>query len=296
MKKQILTLSTLIYFSTMAYTQNTVKLSLAEWSLHRAIQSGKMTNLDFPRIARTQFDIGAIEYVSVLFDGKTSVEDPAYLLKLKNECEKYKVTSNLIMVDHEGNLGDTDLVKRNIAVENHYKWVKAASFLGCHSIRVNAAGDGTPEEVMKAVIDGLSKLCDYASKYNIQVIVENHWGNSSNPEWLIPVIKAVNKSNCGLLPDFGNFDKADRYLAVEQMMPYAKGVSAKSYEFDAQGNETKVDFTKMLGIVRESGYTGFIGVEYEGDRLSETDGITATIRLITDYYKNIQHFSKNKLN
>ncbi len=138
----------------MAFNQNNIKLSLAEWSFHRAIQTGKMTNLDFPRIARTQFDIGAIEYVSVLFDGKTSAEDTVYLQKLKNECEKYHVISNLIMVDHEGNLGDTDLVRRNIAVENHYKWVKAARFLGCHSIRVNAAGEGTPEEVHKAVVDG----------------------------------------------------------------------------------------------------------------------------------------------
>jgi len=268
----------------MAHSQGNVKLSLAEWSLHRAIQTGKMTNLDFPRVARTQFNIGAIEYVSVLFDGKASVDDPAYLQKLKDECEKYKVVSNLIMVDHEGNLGDTNLIKRNIAVENHYKWVKAAKFLGCHSIRVNAAGEGTPEEVREAVIDGLSKLCDYASKFGINVIVENHWGNSSNPEWLVPVIQSVNKINCGLLPDFGNFDKADRYAAVALMMPYSKGVSAKSYDFDNQGNETKVDFKKMLDIVKKSGYNSYIGVEYEGERLSEEDGITATIKLINKVY------------
>jgi sugar phosphate isomerase/epimerase len=264
----------------MAFNQNNVKVSLAEWSFHRAIQTGKMTNLDFPRIARTKFDIGAIEYVSVLFDGKTSVEDTVYLQKLKNECEKYNVISNLIMVDHEGNLGDTDLIKRNIAVENHYKWVKAAHFLGCHSIRVNAAGEGTPEEVHNAVVDGLTKLCEFAANYHINVIVENHWGNSSNPDWLIPVIKEINKPNCGVLPDFGNFDKADRYLAVEKMMPFAKGVSAKSYDFDASGNETKIDYAKMLEIVQKSGYKSYLGVEYEGERLSEEDGITATIKLI----------------
>jgi len=284
MKKLLFTLFSLICICNMANSQDNVKLSLAEWSLHRAIQSGKMTNLDFPCIARTQFNIGAIEYVSVLFDGKSSVVDLVYLQKLKDECDKYKVVSNLIMVDHEGDLGDTNLVKRNTAVENHYKWVQAAKFLGCHSIRVNAAGEGTPEEVQKAAIDGLSKLCEYASKFGINVIVENHWGNSSNPEWLIPVIQAVNKSNCGLLPDFGNFDKADRYVAVAQMMPYSKGVSAKSYEFDEHGNETKVDFKKMLEIVKKSGYKGYIGVEYEGVRLSEEDGIKATIELINRTY------------
>ena len=280
-KKLSTLVSILSVICTMSFSQNHSNISLAEWSLHRAIQTGKMVNMDFPRIARTQFGIGAIEYVSVLFETKTSVEDSLYLQKLKAECTKYNVASNLIMIDHEGNLGDTSLVKRNEAVENHYKWVKAAHFLGCHSIRVNAAGEGSPEEVKKAVIDGLTKLCDYASKYNINVIVENHWGNSSNPDWLVPVIKAVNKTNCGLLPDFGNFDKeADRYRAVEQMMPFAKGVSAKSYDFDEKGFETKIDYTKMLDIVRKAGYTGYIGIEYEGERLSEEDGIKATIKLI----------------
>ena len=285
MKKRLIILFSIICIHNMAYNQNKVKLSLAEWSLHKAIQSGKMTNLDFPRIARTQYDIGAIEYVSVLFDGEASVEDSAYLRKLKNECAKYHVISNLIMVDHEGDLGDADSAKRNTAVENHYKWVKAANYLGCHSIRVNAAGEGTPQEVQKAVVDGLSKLCEYASNFKINIIVENHWGNSSNPDWLLSVIKAVNKKNCGLLPDFGNFDKADRYLAVEKMMPYAKGVSAKSYDFDSQGNETKIDYRKMMEIVTKSGYSSYIGVEYEGDHLSEDDGIKATIKLLNEIIK-----------
>jgi len=285
MKKQLSTLSFILFVCMMVNGQNIVKVSLAEWSFHKAIMSGKMTNLDFPRIARTDFDIGAVEYVSILFDGKASVEDTVYLRKLKNECEKYKVVSNLIMVDGEGNLGDTNPVNREKAVQNHFKWVKAARFLGCHSIRVNAAGDGTPREVQKAMIDGLGKLCEYASKFGINIIVENHWGNSSDPEWLIPVIKAVNRSNCGVLPDFGNFDKADRYQAVEKMMPYAKGVSAKSYDFDTQGNETKIDFKRMLGIVQKSGYKGYIGIEYEGERLSEEDGIKATLNLIKECYK-----------
>ena len=284
MKKQIIFLTAFFAgICNSVFSQNKVKISLAEWSLHKSIQSGKMTNLDFPRIARTQFNIGAIEYVSVLFETKSSVEDTIYLQKLKNECDKYHVISNLIMVDGEGNLGDTDLAKRDIAVSNHYKWVKAAKFLGCHSIRVNAAGEGTPEEVQKAAIDGLGKLCDYASTYHINIIVENHWGNSSNPEWLIPVIKAVNKSNCGLLPDFGNFEQADRYLAVEKMMPFSKGVSAKTYNFDALGNETKIDYRKMMNIVRKSGYKSYVGIEYEGEILTEEEGIKATIKLLEKY-------------
>ena len=281
MKKQKSIVSALsTFFFKNLFPEKKVKISLAEWSLHKAIQSGEMSNMDFPRIARTQFDIGAIEYVSVLFETKTSVEDMGYLIRLKNECDKYHVKSNLIMVDGEGNMGDADLEKRNTAVTNHFKWVKAARFLGCHSIRVNAAGEGSPEEVQHAVTDGLSKLCDFASQYTINIIVENHGGNSSDPDWLIPVVKKVNKKNCGLLPDFGNFENVDRYQAVEKMMPYSKGVSAKSFDFDSLGNETEIDYNKMLNIVKESGYKSYIGIEFEGERLTEYEGIKATMKLI----------------
>ena len=280
-KKSIVNALSTFLFKNL-FPEKKIKISLAEWSLHKSIQSGEMSNMDFPRIARTQFDIGAIEYVSVLFETKTSVEDTGYLIKLKKECEKYHVKSNLIMVDDEGNLGDTDPVKRNDAVTNHFKWVKAARFLGCHSIRVNASGEGSPGEVQRAVVDGLSKLCDFASQYTINVIVENHGGNSSKTDWLIPVIQKVNKRNCGLLPDFGNFENEDRYQAVEKMMPYSKGVSAKSYDFDSLGNETEIDYRKMLNIVKESGYKSYIGIEFEGERLTENEGIKATIKLIND--------------
>ena len=280
-KKSIVNALSTFLFKNL-FPEKKIKISLAEWSLHKSIQSGEMSNMDFPRIARTQFDIDAIEYVSVLFETKTSVEDIGYLIRLKKECEKYHVKSNLIMVDDEGNLGDTDPVKRNDAVTNHFKWVKAARFLGCHSIRVNAAGEGSPGEVQRAVVDGLSKLCDFASQYNINVIIENHGGNSSKTDWLIPVIQKVNKRNCGLLPDFGNFENEDRYQAVVKMMPYSKGVSAKSYDFDSLGNETEIDYRKMLNIVKESGYKSYIGIEFEGERLTENEGIKATIKLIND--------------
>jgi len=280
-KKSIVNALSTFLFKNL-FPEKKIKISLAEWSLHKSIQSGEMSNMDFPRIARTQFDIDAIEYVSVLFETKTSVEDIGYLIRLKKECEKYHVKSNLIMVDDEGNLGDTDPVKRNDAVTNHFKWVKAARFLGCHSIRVNASGEGSPGEVQRAVVDGLSKLCDFASQYNINVIIENHGGNSSKTDWLIPVIQKVNKRNCGLLPDFGNFENEDRYQAVVKMMPYSKGVSAKSYDFDSLGNETEIDYRKMLNIVKESGYKSYIGIEFEGERLTENEGIKATIKLIND--------------
>jgi sugar phosphate isomerase/epimerase len=265
--------------SANSFAQKEVfKISLAEWSLHRTLGKKTITNLDFPRIAKMDYGLDAVEYVSVYFQGKS--EDTAYLTALKDSCTKYGVKSLLIMVDGEGNLADSSLATRTKAIENHYKWVKAAKFLGCHSIRVNAAGRGTKEQMQASAIDALGKLADYAKPYDINIIVENHGGNSSNGLWLSGVMKAVNKPNCGTLPDLGNFYDYDRYQGVTDMMPYAKGVSGKTYEFDANGNETKVDYEKMMKIISDSKFKGYIDVEYEGNKLSEDEGIKASIALV----------------
>jgi len=254
------------------------KISLAEWSLHRALGTGTISNLDFPRITKETYGLDAVEYVSVYFKGKA--EDQAYLQSLKDSCTKYDVKSLIIMVDGEGNLADTSLAVRTKAVENHYKWVKAAQFLGCHSIRVNAAGRGTIGQMQAAAIDALARLSDYASGFGINVIVENHGGNSSIGKWLAEIMKTVNKPNCGTLPDLGNFYEYDRFQGVKDLMPYAKGVSGKTYDFDAEGNETKVDYVKIMKIIADSKYSGYIDVEYEGSKLSEDEGIKASIALI----------------
>jgi len=269
------------------------KISLAEWSLHRALQGGQLTNLDFPAKAKNDFGISAVEYVNQFFADKA--KDTTYLAELKKRCDDNGVTSVLIMVDNEGFMADADEKNRMEAVENHYKWVDAAQYLGCHSIRVNCFGVGTAEEVAKNGADGLRKLSEYAQKANINVIVENHGGYSSNGQWLANVITSVGLPNCGTLPDFGNFcvrrekgdmwespcvEQYDRYKGVEEMMPFAKGVSAKSYAFDAEGNCVESDYSKMLPIVKAAGYTGYIGIEYEGSELSEEDGIRATKALL----------------
>lgn len=254
------------------------KISLAEWSLHRALGKGTISNLDFPRITKVTYGLDAVEYVSVYFKGKA--EDQAYLQSLKDSCTKYEVKSLIIMVDGEGNLADTSQAVRTKAVENHYKWIKAAKFLGCHSIRVNAAGRGTMGQMQAAAIDGLTRLSDYASGFGINVIVENHGGNSSIGKWLAEIMKTVNKPNCGTLPDLGNFYEYDRFQGVKDLMPYAKGVSGKTYDFDAEGNETKVDYVKIMKIIADSKYSGYIDVEYEGSKLSEDEGIKASIALL----------------
>jgi len=263
-------------------------ISLAEWSLHVAIRNQKtMTNLDFPKVARRDFKIGAVEYVNQLFMDKA--KDQKYLATLKDICDGEGVQSLLIMCDREGMLGDPDDKKRTQAVENHKKWADAAKFLGCHSIRVNAAtgADRNYEETQKRAADGLSKLGDYCAPLGLNVIVENHGGLSSHGRWLAGVMEMVGRDTVGTLPDFGNFfiDRKnnveyDRYKGTKELMPYAKGVSAKSHAFDDEGNEISTDYHRMLKIVKESGYRGYIGIEYEGKDLSEADGIKATKALL----------------
>jgi sugar phosphate isomerase/epimerase len=254
------------------------RISLAEWSFHRALFGKKMTNLDFPRLAKKEFGIEGVEYVNQFF--KDKAKDKKYLAELKKRCDDLGVRSVLIMCDGEGALGDPDAKKRTQAVENHYKWVEAAKFLGCHSIRVNAYSKGNYDEQLKLVVDGLSRLTAFGAKLDINVIVENHGGLSSNGTWLATVMKQVNSPRCGTLPDFGNFGSYDRYKGVKEMMPFAKGVSAKSHDFDDKGNETHTDYLKMMKIVLDAGYRGFVGIEYEGRKLSEPEGVRATKRLL----------------
>ena len=269
------------------------KISLAEWSLHRALWSGEINHLDFAKIARGEFGIDAVEYVNTFFFEKA--QDKDYLKEMVSRADGEGVKSLLIMCDSEGNLGDPDESARKQAIENHYKWVTAAKFLGCHSIRVNARSDGTYEEQMKLAADGLRRLTEFGDRKNIKVIVENHGGLSSNGQWLSNVIKKVDHPGCGTLPDFGNFcvqksgpglwegdcfDEYDRYKGVSELMPYAKAVSAKSHDFDSDGNEIHTDYVQMMNIVLDAGYSSYVGVEYEGDGFSEMDGIKATKTLL----------------
>ncbi len=263
--------------------ENWFEISLAEWSLHKTLFAKKITNLDFPRVAKEELGIHAIEYVNQFF--KQEVNDPKYMAELKKRCEDVGVKSLLIMVDGEGKLGDPDSKKRDQAVENHFRWLEAAKFLGCHSIRVNAASSGSYDEQIKLAADGLAKLSEAGKKHGLNVIVENHGGLSSNGEWLSTVIKKVGMDNCGTLPDFGNFriqgnEWYDRYKGVTELMPFAKAVSAKSHDFDDNGDETKTDYKRMLKIVKDANYRGYIGVEYEGGKKNEYDGVKATRDLL----------------
>ena len=254
------------------------KISLAQWSLHKSLQKKTLDNLDFAKVAKEKFGILAVEYVNQFF--KDKAKDETYLAEMKKRTSDLGVTNVLIMVDGEGALGDIDEQKRTKAVENHYKWVDAAKYLGCHSIRVNAETKAEYEEGKKLAADGLRRLSEYAKPLDMNVIVENHGGLSSNGKWLSETIRMTGLANCGTLPDFGNFYEYDRYQGVTDLMPLAKAVSAKSYDFDAEGNETKIDFMKMMKIVMDANYHGWVGIEYEGSKLSEDEGIMATKKLL----------------
>ncbi|MEE2724054.1 MAG: sugar phosphate isomerase/epimerase family protein [Verrucomicrobiota bacterium] len=259
------------------------EISIAEWSLHKSLFGKKISNLDFPVVAKKEFKISAVEYVNQFFKDKAT--DKNYLNELKKICENEGVKSLLIMCDGEGKLGDPDKNKRISSVNNHKRWIEAAKHLGCHSIRVNASSSGSYDDQQKLAADGLSRLSEFASTHGLNVIVENHGGLSSNGQWLSGVMKSVNMKNCGTLPDFGNFrigggKTYDRYKGVKELMPFAKAVSAKSHDFDDNGNEIHTDYHKMMKIVIDAGYRGYVGVEYEGSKLSEYDGIKATKKLL----------------
>jgi len=264
------------------------RISLAEWSLNRKLFSGELDNLEFPVYAKEKFDIHAVEYVNTFFPSASK----EYARELFRRTSDNLIKNVLIMIDDEGDLGERNERERKKAVERHFKWVECAEIMGCHAIRVNAAGKGSRKRVASAVIRSLTELCRFSKDYKISVVVENHGGYSSDAAWLSALIKAVEMDNCGTLPDFGNFTISrnksyDRYMGVRELMPYAQGVSAKSYAFNECGYEISIDYFRLLSIIKESGYRGYIGIEYEGRDLSGDEGINATKNLLIEAGKSV---------
>lgn len=279
-----------------------LEISLAQWSLHRALQAGKLDHLDFPAKARKDFGIGAVEYVNQFFGGKKmnfkeAAKNTTYLNELLKRSKDAGVVNHLIMVDDEGSLAMPADKERLTAVDNHKKWIEAAKFLGCRTVRVNLHGEGNSDAKKTASADSLSRLGEFAAPMNINVVVENHGSDSSKGFWMAEVMKQVNKPNVGTLPDFGNFcishpwgttqdgckDEYDRYKGVQELLPFAKGVSAKTYDFDSNGEQPMMDYKKLIGIVKSSGFKGYIGIEFEGNTQDEEEGIRKTKQLLEKY-------------
>ena len=284
-------LTPLEILSATTNNKDQLKISLAQWSLNKAIKSGELSPLDFAKKARS-FDIDAIEYVSGLYTNHTDTLKKISMQKLSKELLKrsddYGIDNVLIMIDSQGSLASSNKKERLKAIDNHKKWIDFSYKIGCETMRVNLSGETKLDRWTENSIKSLTELSDYNK--NINVVVENHGGLSSNGKYLSNVMSEVNIDNCGTLPDFGNFcidgspracnEWYDIYKGVEELMPYAHAVSAKSYDFDDSGNETKIDYSKMIDIVKKAGYKGYIGIEYEGSRMSEDDGIIATKKLL----------------
>jgi len=304
--------------ASMPVEEELFKISLAEWSVNSLIFGDKiqklgwmkfgdmlqndfdnlmkgnpMTNLEFPKFARW-LGIEAVEYVNTCFFNKANNKE--YLAELKNTCDGEGIKSLLIMCDAEGAIGDENKDNQQKSIKNHHKWVDAAAYLGCHSIRVNAQSSGSYDDQMKRAAEGLRMLAEYADKAGINVLVENHGGLSSNGEWLVGVMKMADHARVGTLPDFGNFtidynsgETYDRYKGVEEMMPFAKAVSAKSTHFNEKGDEINTDYFKVMKTVLDAGYRGYVGIEFEGPEMTQAEGICATKRLlerVREHYKD----------
>ncbi|MGC3945035.1 MAG: sugar phosphate isomerase/epimerase family protein [Chryseolinea sp.] len=305
LKRSAIGATTMLMHSTImaeVFAAAGIQLSLAEWSLHRALQKGTLDHLDFPEKAKKDFGISAVEYVNGFFGGKKmnfkeAGKNTDYLKQLLQRSKDAGVVNHLLMVDEEGKLAVPNDNERLAAVDNHRKWIDAAKFLGCKTVRVNLHGDGASNAKKIASIDSLSRLGEYAKPSGVNVVVENHGSDSSDASWLADVMRQVNRPNVGTLPDFGNFclshpwgstedgceNAYDRYKGVQQLLPYAKGVSAKTYDFDANGEQPLMDYKKLLDIVKASGFKGYIGVEFEGKSQDEEDGIRKTMKLIEKY-------------
>ncbi|MBN1509625.1 MAG: TIM barrel protein [Sedimentisphaerales bacterium] len=279
-----------------------IEISLAEWSLHRAIYGGKLDPLDFPAKAKRDFGILAVEYVNGFFGGgkmdfREAGRNAAYLKELLKRSADAGVVNHLLMVDDEGPLAATNEKARLAAVENHTKWLEAANVLGCKTVRVNLQGDGSDDQKRIASVDSLGRLGELAGTMKLNVVAENHGGVTSNGAWLASVVKQVSRPNVGTLPDFGNFcisqpwgttqdgceNMYDRYKGMAELLPFAKGVSAKSYDFDAHGEQPLMDYRRLIGLVKASGYKGYVGIEFEGNTQSEEDGIRKTKALLEKY-------------
>lgn len=277
------------------------KISLAQWSLNRAFFAKTLDPIDFAHIAK-EYDISAIEYVNQFYTDNAANE--SFWKEMATRADDAGVQSLIMMVDEEEKLGDLRDAQRLKAVEDHYKWVNAAKILGCHSIRVNAFGEGTKEELKTSLTDGLGRLTEYTAKEKIHVIIENHGLHTSDARYIVDLIKSVDNPFLGTLPDFGNWcttaewggtktsqqceESYDPAEGIAEFLPFAKGVSAKSYEFDAEGYDTVIDYPKLLQLVKESDFDGHIGIEFEGEANSEPEGIRMTKELIEKVWADLK--------
>ncbi len=231
-------------------------ISLAQWALVDEVKSGKWKTLDFAKIARNDFGLNGIEFVNTLFEVTTE----GYLKKLRKNADDNGVTMVLIMVDDEGDGCGATKEERNQFAINHRKWIDAAAYLGCKSIRTNCRGPENADkaEALKWAAESYNMLLEYAVPAKISVLIENHGGVSNDADWMVSLMKEVDNLYFGTYPDWrrpaDNFDNVD-YL--KKMLPFAGGMSYR--------NQPTEELTaKMIKLAKDSGYRGWYGIESSG--------------------------------
>ena len=298
------------------YISNKLKISLQCFSFASEFYKGNFDLSNFSKIVRETYNLDGAEFWSIPFIGKE--KNSSFLNDLRQKSNDYGIKNTIILVDlldmqtmKQGNsLASIDKKERNQAIEDHKPWIDAAKSIECDSIRINLWSDANKEEVMKVSIESISKLLEYSSDKNISIVIENHGGHTGDAKWLVNLVNKINNKNLGTLPDFGTlnfcvkrdlnlnfsakcFSQYDKYLGVKELLPYAKGISAKSTQFDLKGNETTTNFKKMLRLIKKSNFEGYISIEYEGairdtfsqknNHLSTHEGILATKKLLEKY-------------
>ena len=253
-------------------------IGIQEYTFNRWLKSGKLNHLDYPALVKKELGISYVEYWNRPFDGKHT--DPAYVGELAKCTRNEGIQNVLILVDEKHELDHADKLERDKSIDLHKAWIDCAEQLGCLAIRVNCRMGGDPKDNLNRAVDGVGRLCEYAKDTSVKVVIEPHGRNSQDPDWLVSVMNALNHSHAGLLPDFNNFGKYDRYDAVKKTLPFAPAVCAKALKFDKEGNESNTDFERMLKIVHDSEYSGVISIEFEGHDIDPITGSRMTKELI----------------
>ncbi|GAB5561933.1 MAG: hypothetical protein SynsKO_35800 [Synoicihabitans sp.] len=284
-------------------------LSLSQWGFHRAIFGdardnyqdfittlhrapddvlrGDMDPRDIVWRAR-ELGVGVVDLVNILWFGHG--QDGPWLADFKARARDAGVTFGVLMCDQLGRIAAKDSAERKRSISGHLDWMETAAELGCPFLRVNPYGDGSYLEQLKRGAETLHELADRSSDFGLEILVENHGHPGSNGAWLAMLIEQADHPRLGTYTDLDNFfmggwnhdpqRRYDRTQGLFDLAPYTKAISAKTHDFGPDGEETTIDYQACLKILLDAGFTGLVGAEYEGHRLSEAEGSRLTVELL----------------
>ncbi len=272
----------------------TIEIGLSTWSLHRHMGPIKrqvvtdtgekhewteeypedVSLLDFAGFARKEYGLTHLELIQMSFPST----EASYLKKLRSAVEAAEAVIENVPID-VGDICELAPERRAEHVRNIKSWMDVAAAIGSRAVRVNTGPSREGSDALALAVESCKRLAEHADKLGLNVLIENHGGISSDPQLLKQLIESVSTERMGACPDFGGFDEAIRYDGLQKIMPLAKLVHAKSYAFDEHGEETAIDYARCMQIVKNSGFSGVLSIEYEGDG-NASEGIKKTKELI----------------